>query len=113
MTRRLLLAALAVTSLTACGGKPAGPRTVLVEREGRYAIAVQNGKSIQFFPLPAQAYTMADGTFTPLSPSTQIGVIPKCPCSVPDCSIYCMPRSAWWTEPPLSVDPTPRQPPAP
>lgn len=107
MIRRPLLAALAAVSLAACGGKPSsGPRTVLVEHEGRYAIAVQQGKTIEFFPLPRNASMMLlDGTTTPLSSTVQLGPITKCPCSVPDCSIYCMPKSAWWDVDVLTLDP--------
>jgi hypothetical protein len=113
MNRRLLLAALAATSLAACGqGKTSsGPRTRIVERDGAFALAVTDGKHTVFVPLPAQAQAMVDGTWVPISPaqvSAGVGIIPRCNCALIDCQPFCRPEAPWWAGPPIDPRGQPR-----
>ena len=111
MKGRLFVAALAAVSLAACGGKRelSGPRSTLVEKDGTFTIAVDDGKQIVFFPLPKPPYALVGGAWVPVTTASaggEVMIMPRCVCGLPDCDKFCRPLAAAPPPPPqVPVDP--------
>lgn len=90
MKGRLLVAALAVAALASC--KSDRTKTLLLEKDGRFAIAYEKGKKIEVYPLPKEAVVVSNGEFGTVSAGGGgAGIMPLCPCKLERCLPYCRP----------------------
>lgn len=111
MKGRLLMVAIAATSLWSCSTPP-GRQAHLIEKDGRFAIAVAVGKKVEIYPLPRNAYVIVDGKPDRLTPGALDPrmIMPHCVCGTPQCARFCMPMGpkGWWQlADELTVDPVP------